>query len=98
MYGDVCDKCAHSEYCDMATFGGHNPKITACCKFARRHQTNADRIRAMTDEELAEKIAALMACMECPLLEMCERANPRRCIDMWLDWLKSPVKKEVDNG
>lgn len=53
-YGDICDKCAHAEYCDMATFGGHNPKITACSKFTERHQSNADRIRSTTDEELAE--------------------------------------------
>lgn len=58
--------------------------------------TWGDKIRAMTDEELAEKIAAQVACMECPLLKMCERADPRRCIDMWLSWLKSPL--EVDNG
>lgn len=56
-------------------------------------QTNADRIRAMSDEELAERIAALMACMDCPLLEKCEREEPRRCIDMWRNWLKSQVEE-----
>lgn len=66
-----------------------------CIRSSSKPQTNADRLRQMSDEELAKKIAALMACMECPLLTMCERAEPRRCIDMWLLWLKSP---EVDNG
>ena len=49
----ICKKCMHESYCDMAQFGGHNPPITGCCKFKERHQTNSDRIRAMTDEELA---------------------------------------------
>jgi len=52
----ICKKCAHERYCDMAQFGGHIPPITACSKFKEKSQTNADRIRAMTDEELAEWI------------------------------------------
>lgn len=62
----------------------------------KRPQTNADRIRAMTDEELADYIdlhtADAMWCKpppnDCPLHETCYL-----CI---LKWLKSPV--EVDNG
>lgn len=57
-------------------------------------QTNADRIRGMTDEELAEYIdlhtAEAMWCNappdDCPPHETCEL-----CI---LDWLKSPVEEE----
>ena len=52
----VCKKCAHENYCVMVQFGGHVPLITACSKFKEKSQTNADRIRAMTDEELAEWI------------------------------------------
>ncbi len=52
----ICKKCAHESYCDMAQFGGHIPPITACSKFKEKSQTNADRIRGMTDEELAEWI------------------------------------------
>lgn len=47
--------------------------------------TNADRIRSMTDEELAEFLAQTG----------CRRADDdmyclmqRRCKDCWLDWLK----------
>lgn len=57
-------------------------------------QTNADRIRAMTDEELA-KWFCVMNADDCP-----DKAHELRCTDKcyecWLDWLKSPV--EVDNG
>lgn len=57
--------------------------------------TNADRIRAMSDEELAEFMK--------PYDSGCPRWNGKEpmpcsmrtnCRDCWLDWLKSPV--EVD--
>lgn len=61
-------------------------------------QTNADRIRAMTDEELAVQIAwPYLAsppwCAEhitCPYIS----EDPTPCDKCALDWLKSPV--EVD--
>ncbi len=53
-YGDICDECLHKAYCDMAQFGGHNPSITACYKFAKAKQTKADKIRQMSDEEIEE--------------------------------------------
>ena len=57
---------------------------------------NADRIRAMSDEELADRIMGFVRC------EACERefhieCNPlMTCRGVWLEWLKSPV--EADNG
>ena len=54
--------------------------------------TNADRIRAMTDEELAELLAPVL----CPYLD-CPSELPfedtTTCKDCWLDWLR----QEVDN-
>jgi len=46
-------------------------------------QTNADRIRSMTDEELAEWLFQAWH-------------NSWYTLQEWIDWLKSPV--EVDNG
>ena len=93
----ICKKCMHESYCDMAQFGGHNPPITGCCKFKERHQTNADRIRAMTDEELAE---FEMEDGDCPPERMypdscpdCDRVTPKVCYDCWLDWLKQEAKE-----
>ena len=57
-------------------------------------KTNADRIRAMTDEELARWIATT-ADDNCPDTAH-ERYCDNRCGECWRDWLKSPV--EVDNG
>ena len=50
----------------------------------KRKRTNADRIRAMTDEELAEFL----------YVKTCEDGYPQfDNIPGWLDWLK----QEVDN-
>lgn len=88
-----CDNCKNQMYC------GINEETYASC-FSAGYKafspiSNADRIRAMTDEELARRIAARTACMDCILLEECNRrTGRRRCVDMWLDWLKSPADKE----
>lgn len=59
--------------------------------------TNADRIRAMTDEELAEMFDEYSKRNDvCPKFGAysCHGEN---CFACWLDWLKSPVE-EVSNG
>ena len=90
MGSDICRKCM-----DKGCLG-FEYEITECESFVS--QTNADCIRAMTDEELARRIAARTACMDCILLEECNRrTGRRRCVDMWLDWLKSPAS-EVPDG
>lgn len=58
--------------------------------------TNADRIRAMTDEELATYIAKLCkpegACS--PSCRGC--GYVRTCDDAWLDWLKQEESHDTD--
>ena len=54
-------------------------------------KTTADRIRAMTDEELAEN-ASMMACASCPI-RSCD-ANRDECRDTWLAWLRAPAESE----
>lgn len=51
--------------------------------------TNADRIRAMSDEELAVMLNDAV----CPIVqsdEACEFFG--NCVNCWLHWLKQPVK------
>lgn len=55
--------------------------------------TNADRIRAMTDEELASEMSDVFNehCLRCPVLKAdCHGWEKRnsRCYDAMLDWLK----------
>lgn len=49
-------------------------------------QTNADRIRAMTDEELAEWLSDMHDTVTCPNNGAID-CNPS-CKRCWLDWLK----------
>lgn len=49
--------------------------------------THADRIRAMTDEGMAESFAKL----HCPPENHCKPLDNRTCYGCWLDWLKQEV-------
>lgn len=54
--------------------------------------TNADRIRAMTDEELAKWIANKVDCQYCSVRsEWCSESEAS-CRTNWLDWLRQEVK------
>lgn len=50
--------------------------------------TNADKIRQMTDEELAE-ILELSDCMNCPAWD--KNCGARICRKAFLEWLKEDV-------
>ena len=61
--------------------------------------TLGDKIRAMSDEELAEWIVEIADCDECEEMHgfrMCDVAPGKACEDCWAGWLKAPVE-EVDN-
>ena len=57
-------------------------------------KTNSDRIRAMTDEELADILYSMCVCSSCgncPIAQFC--GDIFRIVDDWLDWLKAPVEE-----
>lgn len=56
-------------------------------------ETNADRIRNMTDEELAEFIQENLSCNcgSCFLEEKC-MGTRKCCYEIYLEWLQSPVE------
>lgn len=70
---------------------------------SKENQTNADRIRSMTDEELAEFYTKFCACAVCeykdeerdtcgaPTGFLCTKTYAKTII---LDWLKSPAESE----
>ena len=53
----------------------------------QKMQTNADKIRSMTDEELARVMD-----MVCPPDTACN--DGQQCIKCWIEWLKQPVEEE----
>ena len=56
------------------------------CEYRRKKQTNADRIRSTTDEELIEFICSNSQC------KFCKFERWGRC--ELLEWLQQPVKEE----
>ena len=64
-----------------------------CTAFKAEYKTNADRIRAMSDEELAEFITvAQERCDYCQLSYIEGACTETLCEDAMLKWLKQPVK------
>lgn len=55
---------------------------------------NGDRIRAMTDEELAGFVGTYITCDSCWLRDDCSNYGDITCYDNILDWLRSPAESE----
>lgn len=58
-------------------------------KWEERPLTNADKIRAMTDEELAKWFCDKVSC-GCECLALCRNCgrDDKSCSQAWLNWLK----------
>ena len=63
------------------------------CRYATFPRTNADRIRNMTDEELANFVATYMQCEDCWLVANCVNCGDMTCYDNILSFLRSPVEE-----
>lgn len=59
--------------------------------------TNADRIRAMSDEELAELMRSMMDCDSCGNMFSfkCD-GSYEHCSSVCLNWLQQPAEEEDD--
>lgn len=89
--------CQHCSQNPFATDVWTNKTVTVShvdakpfgkCNKANPKQTNADRIRSMTDEELAEFMCSNVSngtvnCAFCAAEEFCRMGH-----NGWLDWLK----------
>lgn len=53
--------------------------------------SNADCIRAMSDEELAEVLGELVHCGGCPMRDNC-KVDDLPCNNVMLEWLKRPAE------
>ena len=60
--------------------------------------TNADRIRAMSDEELAEQFVSMSTiCEFCVKRKKCEEVpGYKYCMEGILDWLQQPAEEDHD--
>jgi hypothetical protein len=57
--------------------------------------TNADHIRSMTDEELAEFFAPKVICCACPSRNLCDKSVDEDCNQIFEEWLKQPYKEDT---
>lgn len=55
--------------------------------------TNADRIRKMTDEELANMWVSYVDCGECPVHKECGM-TVQDCLRLAFEWLKQEAKED----
>lgn len=78
---DCQSRCVHAgKDREFVCINGQSCKVTA-----PKPKTNADRIRAMSDEELAYWVM-------CPHDELCDRALDGDCMKCVLQWLKQPAE------
>ena len=78
-YDEPCVSCRFRDY-DVPT-KWENPF---------NQKTNADRIRAMSDEELAELVGKYVYCGLCPLQHRCVAGE---CSKVVMEWLKQPAEE-----
>lgn len=89
------------EKCNTCMHGYPNVACANCGTGFRNYlpytpPTNADRIRSVNDEELANAISAALGkmsygCYRCPAEDFCHSGE---CEQAWLDWLQQPAKEE----
>ena len=88
----VCYNCGGHGFIAATYESGQTSAICPVCGGIGTHEiqmTNADRIRAMSDEELAELIDRETD--SCAPTGDCEKMS-RDCKACWLDWLQQPAE------
>ena len=100
---DFCKTCKHCDtgvydepcFSCRTTGGGIPTKWEA--KANGKPQTNADRIRAMSDEELAKECVRQFPMYLWPtgvrtIYFDFEKPNKNNAVNAWLEWLKQPAE------
>lgn len=85
---NLCDRCA-------ADCSHHRDprEIVVECGAYKPPMTNADRIRSMSDEELAERIWPKFGCPEGKNHVTCGYVG--ECKDCWIGWLQQPAEEDT---
>ena len=96
----ACQTCSQNPFAVMSKLMTPQPTALRYIMVnlqTEKPMTNADLIRAMSDEELSE---FLIQDGDCPPERMypdgcpnCDRVTPKVCCDCWLDWLRQEAKE-----
>lgn len=86
----ICEKCANMN-CNHAV---EPNEIVVACGAYKPPMTNADRIRAMSDEELSKFMRSMMDCVSCEktFSFKCD-GNYNHCLPVCLKWLHQPAEE-----
>ena len=79
---EICKRCKNESTCSVSS------ESDFCLNYEPRPLTNADRIRQMSDEELALHIGCTHVGEWCPHLD-----DDVKCVDCRLAWLKKEVEE-----
>lgn len=100
-----CKNCANlcNDWCDKVSDSPDENMDRECVHF--RQITNADRIRSMSDEELAVKISHqsisslcdIVCGRDCKAFPILNKTSQQRCVEIVLDWLKQPSEGKQEN-
>ena len=72
-------------------FGEISPKIKAIFSNVQKPKTNADRIRSMSDGELAQFLYKSFGCsINCPAYDTCDAQGA--CVEFLATWLKQEAE------
>lgn len=87
----ICPKCGAIAHYDPY-FRAYTCSKSNCNYWENVKPSNGDRIRSMSDEELAHFISEIADCCVCKA-EMGEGCSAgKKCEDFWLDWVKQEVE------
>lgn len=94
--GFTCEKCGWwadvNGVCVCGYSGRPTTRHDSCTAWKTSIVTNADRIRSMTDEELANMWWSYVDCGECPKHRECKMTG-QDCLRLALEWLREEVKE-----
>ena len=83
----ICRICEKYKTCDSPYCG--DSSMIHCGNYEEAKPTNADRIRSMTDEELAKLLEGCVCPKSpCPDIDRDTPTDKMRCTKCWLEWLK----------
>jgi len=89
-----CDGWGHISEVGENSISGYTCKECNGSGQIEVSMTNADRIRAMSDEELAAYLLGISTA-ECPFKEVrCDIYKDKTCAKCWADWLQQPAEGE----
>lgn len=96
----TCGKCKHylAEFYHCQKNDVMAEAFNTCEDFELKVITNGDKIRQMSNEDLADRFGIHAMCDFCPAESAaCQKgnANIKNCRQAWLDYLNAPAESEV---